>query len=265
MSTFADAAVPGAAGFRGAEPTLAGAGTLPPVIERLVLWDIDGTLVRAGELGATVFEDALQVVYGARPAGRVRMSGKTDPQIMAEYQEMMGWDPARTPEVLTELARGLAAAECRLAAEGEALAGGRELLERLGATPGVVSSILTGNIEPNARVKLRSFGLDGLVDFSLGAYGSDNPDRRALVPVALGRVAAQRGTALEASRVWVVGDTPRDLACARAGGARCLLVATGRFSLAELSALGADAVVPDLVDTEGVLALLGSEPVAVDG
>lgn len=230
-----------------------------------MLWDIDGTLVRAGELGAAVFEDALEVVYGTRPPDRVRMSGKTDPQIMGEYQEMMGWDPARTPEVLAELAQGLAAAEDRLVAEGEALAGGRELLEGLAATPGVVSSLLTGNIEANARVKLRAFGLDGLVDFSLGAFGSDNRDRRALVPIALRRVAARTGTVLDPSRVWVVGDTPRDLECARAGGARCLLVATGRFTFEELAGLGADAVVPDLVDTEAVLALLVGEPVAVGG
>ncbi len=235
------------------------------MIEHLVLWDIDGTLVRAGELGALVFEDALQAIYGERPSGRVRMSGKTDPQIVDEYLDMMGWDAARADEVLVELAARLAAAEPQLRREGTALPGAWELLSRLARTGGVVSSILTGNIAPNARVKLRAFGLDGLVDFEVGAYGSDNRDRTALVPVALGRLAAREGVVLDPAQVWVVGDTPRDLACAEAAGARCLLVATGRFAFRELEGLGADAVVSGLTDTETVFALLTGDRSAVPG
>jgi phosphoglycolate phosphatase-like HAD superfamily hydrolase len=235
------------------------------VIDLMVLWDIDGTLVRAGELGAVVFEDALEAVYGARPSGRVKMSGKTDPQIVDEYLAMMGWDEAGADAVLIELAARLSAAEDRLAREGMALPGARELLVRLGGTDGVVSSILTGNIAPNARVKLRAFGLDDLVDFEVGAYGSDNKDRTALVPVALARLAERHGVVLDPAQLWVVGDTPRDLACARAAGARCLLVATGRFGLAELEALGADAVVSGLADTDRVFALLAGDRRVVPG
>ena len=236
------------------------------MIEHLVLWDIDGTLVRAGELGAVVFEDALEAVYGERPSGRVRMSGKTDPQIVDEYLEMMGWDAAGADQVLVELAARLAASESQLRREGTALPGARELLARLARTAGVVSSILTGNIAPNARVKLRAFGLDGLVDFEVGAYGSDNRDRTALVPVALGRVAGRDGVVLHPAQVWVVGDTPRDLACAEAAGARCLLVATGRFGFEELEALQPDAVVRGLADTDAVFTILTADrPVAPGG
>jgi phosphoglycolate phosphatase len=226
------------------------------VIDQMVLWDIDGTLVRAGELGGSVFEDALEAVYGARPWGPVHMSGKTDPQIVHEYLEAMAWDPDRVDDVLGELARRLAAAEGRLAIEGVALPGARDLLVRLAGAEGVVSSILTGNIAPNALVKLRAFHLDGLVDFEVGAYGSDHRDRTALVPLALSRLAARDGVVLEPAQVWVVGDTPRDLACARAVGARCLLVATGRYDFEALVALGADAVLHDLVDTDAAFAIL---------
>jgi phosphoglycolate phosphatase len=229
------------------------------VIDQMVLWDIDGTLVRAGELGAAVFDDALEAVYGVRPAGRVHMSGKTDPQIIYEYLNMMQWDAAGVDGVLRELAARMLAAEDRLALEGMALPGAERLLARLASTDGVVSSILTGNIVPNARVKLRAFGLDGLVDFEVGAYGSDNRDRTALVPIALGRLAERDGVELDPSQVWVVGDTPRDLECARVAGARCLLVSTGRYSFADLAELGADAVVPGLDDTDEVMAVLAGE------
>lgn len=235
------------------------------MIELLVLWDIDGTLVQAGELGAVVFEDALEAIYGARPSGRVRMSGKTDPQIVDEYLEMMDWDLAGAGQVLVELAARLAASESQLRAEGAALPGARELLSRLARTDGVVSSILTGNIAPNARVKLGAFELDNLVDFAVGAYGSDNRDRTALVPVALARLAARDGVVLDPAQVWVVGDTPRDLACAQAAGARCLLVATGRFDFSELEGLGADAVVSGLTDTEMVFTLLTADRSPVPG
>ena len=236
------------------------------MIDQLLLWDIDGTLVQAGELGAVVFEDALEAVYRWRPTARVRMSGKTDPQIVDEYLEMMEWDPAHVDAVLVELAARLAAVEGRLAREGSALPGARELLTRLARTEGVKSSILTGNIAPNARVKLRAFGLDHLVDFEVGAYGGDNRDRTALVPVALGRLAAREGVVLDPEQVWVVGDTPRDLACARAVGAHCLLVATGRFGFEELEALQPDAVVRGLADTDAVFTILTADrPVAPGG
>ena len=92
----------------------------------------------------------------------------------------------------------------------------------------------------------------------VGAFGSDDHDREQLVPVAIERLRRLRHRSVEPHQVWVVGDTPRDLACARAGGARCLLVATGRFALEELEGLGADAVLPDLTDTEPVTRLLRS-------
>ena len=226
---------------------------------RLVLWDIDGTLLRAGDLGAAVFDRALAAVLGRRPSGRIRMSGKTDPQIVAEYlalMEVAGPGPAEA--VLERLETELADAKDELAAHGSVCPGVREALGGLDAVGAVSQSVLTGNIAPNALVKLAAFDLDGFLDLDAGAFGSDHANRRALVPIALRRQRELRGRSLDASQVWVVGDTPNDLACARAGGARCLLVATGRYGLDELSGLGADAVLEDLGDTDTVLGLLAA-------
>jgi phosphoglycolate phosphatase len=227
-------------------------------VRRLVLWDIDGTLIRAGRTGAEVFDRAIERVFGIPPAARVSMSGKTDPQIVREYLALMEIEEAdhHVPLVLQHLEAELAGAADFLAADGLVLPGVVGVLSRLDATPGVLQSVLTGNIAPNAVVKVSAFGLQRWLDLEVGAYGSDDADRRALVPIARDRAARLRGATFDTSEVWVIGDTANDLACARAGGASCLLVATGRASLSDLRQLGADVVVPDLADVEGIVALL---------
>jgi phosphoglycolate phosphatase len=225
---------------------------------RLVLWDVDGTLIRAGNIGAQVFDRALARTVGPVSGARVSMGGKTDPQIVREYLELMGLDDidGRLPVILGHLEQELAAAVAVLAADGCALPGVGELLPRLATTPGVHQSVLTGNIAPNAVVKLATFGLAQWLDLEVGAYGSDNADRTQLVPVALERLGRRRSVFLEPDQVWVVGDTANDLACARAGGARCLLVATGRVGLDDLVELSPDAVLADLSDVDAVVSLL---------
>ncbi len=98
--------------------------------------------------------------------------------------------------------------------------------------------MLTGNIAPNAVVKLAAFGLEKWLDLEAGAYGSDHEDRRDLVPIALERLASLRGVRLTPEETWVIGDTPRDFECAEAGGAHSLLVATGGYGLEELGPWG---------------------------
>jgi phosphoglycolate phosphatase len=229
---------------------------------RLVLWDVDGTLIRAGAVGAQVFDRALARSVGPVPSARVSMGGKTDPQIVREYLELMELDDidGRLPVILGHLEQELAGAVAALAADGFALPGVAELLARLARTPGLHQSVLTGNIAPNAIVKLSTFGLAQWLDLDVGAYGSDNADRTQLVPVALERLRRLRGVVVEPDEVWVVGDTANDLACARAGGARCLLVATGRVSLDDLVGCGPDGVMADLSDVDAVAALLCSDP-----
>lgn len=230
------------------------------MIRRLLLWDVDGTLVRAGDLGAAVFDLALEGVLGSRPATRVRMSGKTDPQIVREYLEQLEIEEhdELIRSILGEVEKHLADAALagELAAGGHACPGVATLLAELSADDRVVSTLVTGNIRPNAQLKVAAWGLDPWLDLDVGAYGSDHWDRNLLVPVALERVQAVYGAHLDPSDAWVIGDTPRDLECASAGGARCLLVGTGRYTALELASLGADAVLEDLSDTAAVVRLL---------
>jgi phosphoglycolate phosphatase-like HAD superfamily hydrolase len=229
-------------------------------IRRLLLWDIDGTLVRAGPLGGEVFDRALERALGELPAGRVRMSGKTDPQIVREYLALMGSeDPSHFSSVLEHLERELAEAAEELARVGEPCPGAPELLAAVAEDGRLHSSVLTGNIAPNAVVKLAAFGLDKWLDLECGAYGSDKEDRRELVPVALERLASLRGTHLLPEQTWVIGDTPRDYECAEAVGAHCILVGTGSYSTKELSDLGADRVLADLADTAVVIEMLSTD------
>jgi len=231
------------------------------MIRRLLLWDIDGTLVHAGGMGGQVFDDALIAAYGDLREIRIVMSGKTDPQIVREYLEALGVPAeAATVAALLEAAeRGLAAGVDRMKVRGHTYPGVPELLERLAGDERIINSVLTGNTVANAKLKLATFGLDRWLDLDVGAYGSDDADRTRLVEVALGRGRERYGSAgspLTPGDAWVIGDTPLDLACARAGGARCLLVGTGRYPASELGALGAEAVVENLADADAVAKLL---------
>ncbi|HXY72033.1 MAG TPA: haloacid dehalogenase-like hydrolase [Actinomycetota bacterium] len=228
---------------------------------RLILWDIDGTLVRWGPVGRSVFDRAVHDVTGIDPDGHgVSMGGKTDPQIALEIMRTMDVPDEEAervlPRVLVQLERETADAFEEFRATGSAHAGVADVLARLAETPGVVQTVLTGNIAPNMRVKLAVFGLDEWLDLDIAATGSDSADRRRLVPIAMERAANERGQQFEPNDVWVVGDTPRDLECARVAGARCALVATGRDDYAELAGLGADALFEDLSDVGSVVALL---------
>lgn len=226
---------------------------------RLVLWDLDGTLLRAGPVAAEIFDAAVAAVTGRDPGGHgVSMSGKTDPQIATEILATLGVGEqeahARVLAILDHLVTGLKAQRDRVRREGWVMPGVPDLLAELDARAGVCQSVLTGNVAANAHTKTAGLGLNTWFDWRLGAFGSDHPDRCELVPVARTRAAAALGAAPDP--VWVVGDTPNDLTCAHAGGARCVLVATGRFHRSQLEGLGADAVVDDLTDTEAMAELL---------
>ena len=243
-------------------------------MNRLVLWDVDGTLVRCGDVGRRAIERAARRALDHRvdwtddSVPQVRMGGGTDPGILLELLAHGGVEGAESEKLLDLALRHLedevAAAAHTIELEGTVLPGAAEVLTRLGAEPGVVQSVLTGNIRPGAAVKLGAFGLDRRLDLEIGAYGSDDADRNRLVPLALERASAKHGVRFDPDDVWVVGDTPKDLACARAGGVHCLLVATGGHRLDELEDLGADAVLPDLADVDRVVALLAPAPASAE-
>jgi len=230
-------------------------------IERVLLWDIDGTLGHTAGVGAAAFITAVEVLFGVAANNHgVTLAGKTDPQIAREILtvlELHDEGGANVSGLMAEAERLVAAGRDEIRAKGRVLPGVRETLEALDR-PGTVQTVLTGNTAANAAVKLDGLGLADRFDLEVGAYGSDDADRNALVPVALDRIERRYGGLPDRRRIWVVGDTPLDAACARAGGVRCLLVANGFAPREELEAAGADRVVDDLTDTEAVVALLGT-------
>ncbi len=232
---------------------------------RLILWDIDGTLVSCGPAGRLALETGAARAAGLASVPAVVMSGKTDPQIITEILTAAGVAEAERgqllPLALVEAERALAASRDRLANEGVVHPGVRELLAALEADAGVHQTLVTGNLSTNAALKVGLFGLDVFLDLPVGAYGSDHADRDCLVPIALGRVRRERGADFAPEQVWVVGDTGNDLRCARAAGVRCLLVGTGSGGGGDVASLGADAFLEHLGDTDQALdLLLGSPP-----
>jgi phosphoglycolate phosphatase len=222
----------------------------------LVLWDVDYTLVDSAGHGRVAFDDAFEEVFGRRPEREVPFPGRTDHQIALSILERNRVEDADThlPRVLEALAGTLAAKADRIRADGRAMPGAREALEALAAHDGVVQSLLTGNVEANAAVKLAAFGLERLVDLEVGGYGSDPHRARSdLVAVARTR-AAEKYHAPET--ITLVGDTPLDVQAAREAGVRAVGVASGPHGAADLAE--ADVVLDDLRDTAAVVAAVGA-------
>jgi phosphoglycolate phosphatase len=226
---------------------------------RVILWDIDGTLVRSRRQG--VFKDytapVLVRVFGT--AGRLDelgVSGMTDLQIVSEALREEGFTAEHVRERAGELVPLYLEELERLTGAEEvfyALPGAREALETLERSPRYLNSLLTGNVLPAARLKLR---LVGLADFfSLpGAFGEDSHDRRDLPALARERINGHLQTDLGPEQFVVIGDTPNDIACARHFGARSVGVGTGRVNSVEtLRPHNPDVLLPDLSDTEAVM------------
>jgi phosphoglycolate phosphatase-like HAD superfamily hydrolase len=184
----------------------------------------------------------------------VPFAGRTDLEIAHDMLEAAG--VAVDDELLDRfeeaLVESMAARHDEMRRRGSALPGAGAALERLQREPGVVQSLLTGNVERNALVKLSAFGLARYVDFGAGAYGSDHRVRGELVEIARRRAEERHALKLRPDDVVLVGDTPLDIAAAREGGARAVGVATGPYDVAALEDAGADAVLFDLGDTEAV-------------
>jgi phosphoglycolate phosphatase-like HAD superfamily hydrolase len=229
-------------------------------VTRLVLWDIDGTLVDSAGLGGEAFLEAFERVTGAPVTKLVPFAGRTDLEIALDLLETAGIE--HSERLLDEFEQKLAASMAERAElvreRGRPLPGVRNALERLGAEPHVTQSLLTGNIAPNAHVKLAAFNLHELIDMEIGAYGSDHQRRGQLVAVARRKALDLRGVAFDPHQIVLVGDTPLDVAAAIEGGARAVGVATGPYDTGQLKHSGADAVLEDLSDLDLVLeAVLG--------
>ena len=234
---------------------------------RLVLWDIDGTLVHTAGHGREAFSEAFERLLGSAPShDDVPMAGRTDYAIATDLLERNGVrDPAeRLPDMFDELHAALSRRFTQMSDEGYAQPGVREALLTVEASGRFLQSLMTGNIEPNAQLKLAAFGLDGLVELDIGGYGSERGSRSELVGVARRKAKARRGVDVPAADTVVVGDTPLDVEAGRAAGARVVAVATGPYGAAELAGARPDAVLEDLRDTGALLEALGG-PGSVGG
>ncbi len=225
----------------------------------LILWDIDGTLLRSGPASMHTFNRALREIYELQDEPRrIDYGGKTDNQIVYEVlalHDIMEHHIAERLDLFNQrYFEHFENAYDELCSSVQVLPGVREVIAAL-TERGTVQSLLTGNLHSTAELKLRAAGLDSHLDMSIGAYGSDNRHRNELVPIARTKMAQRFG---DADQVVVIGDTPRDIACGKAGHARTVAVATGHWTLDALIEHTPDAALPNLADIdEAIAAILG--------
>jgi phosphoglycolate phosphatase len=226
-------------------------------VNKLVLFDIDGTLLLTAGAGRRAIVAALgDEVDDPSAFEGIRFDGKTDPQIVAEILEAAGQADPRESERVRRLCRryvGLLALELERPTTRTTLMPGVEaLLDALEARSGVVLGLLTGNLAEGAALKLRSGGIDP-ARFRVGAYGSDAAHRPDLPEIAARRAEPLFGRVPRGAEVVIIGDTPADIHCGQGISARAVGVATGSYAVADLAACGPHAVFEDLSDTESVM------------
>jgi phosphoglycolate phosphatase len=216
--------------------------------KHLILWDIDGTILHSGGAGMKALHSALQSVFGVSGSfDGIDFAGRTDPWIVRQIFSRFGIEDTR--ENFANYIDGYIAALPGILASSAAhvLPGVLEILASAAANPDVAQGLLTGNLRRGAETKLGFHGLWGY--FPIGAFADDSETRNDLGPHALRRARGHWGVEFQAERVWIVGDTPHDIFCARAFGARVLAVATGGSKAGDLAAHGPDAVLEHLGDT----------------
>ncbi|WIY02348.1 haloacid dehalogenase-like hydrolase [Amycolatopsis mongoliensis] len=222
--------------------------------KRLVLWDIDHTLVDFAGLGASWYAAAFTAATGAPLRVHPVFGGRTELATTTELLVENGFEPVQ--DTIRALFKALVAeserAAHRFAAEARVLPGAAEALTAFAGRDDVVQSLVTGNLPEISRHKLAAFDLLEHLDLEIGGYGTLSVHRPDLVPHAVGLAAAKHGTPFDADAVVVIGDTPNDVKAALAHGALSIAVATGLYSADELRAAGAHVVLPDLADTDAV-------------
>ena len=226
---------------------------------KLVLFDIDGTILLTDGAGRRAIHRALIEVFGTTGPEDHRFDGKTDPQIVRELMRFAGHHDEHIDsrmDALLERYVDYLNDELRAAPEGvRVMPGVYDLLDALDAHTDVVLGLLTGNLVDGARAKLAAGGIDP-ERFQVGAYGSDHETRAELPAVAQRRARAQLGLDVRGGDIVVIGDTPSDMTCGRSVGARAIGVATGHYSVDDLRAHGAYAAFEDLSDTSHVVEVI---------
>lgn len=223
---------------------------------KLVLFDIDGTLLWTDGAGRRSMEGALAEVFGTAGDESYRYDGKTDRQIAREQMRFAGFDDAhidsRMDDVLHAYLSRLQGELDRDKNAARICTGVNELLDALEAHERATLGLLTGNVAEGARRKLRAVGID-FDRFHINAFGSDHEHRPELPGIAKGRAMEARGLDVTGDGIVVIGDTPADIHCGRSLGVRAIGVATGRYSVDELRAHSPAAVFQDFADTNAVV------------
>lgn len=227
----------------------------------LVLWDIDRTLVYTGDTDRLVYQELFEEIVG-RPVERLpeRGTGVTMPRAVRELLHANAVEPERIEELALRIARRmpeqLALHRSELVRTGKVMPGASAALAAVQQDPRFVPTVVTGNLRGSAEVKLKTLGLDGYLDLSIGGYASDDPHRPALVRVAQERAGAQYGQVFTHRKTVIIGDSLEDVRTGREGGAHVIGVASGTTSAEALSSAGASHVIADLTDAQGLLSLI---------
>jgi phosphoglycolate phosphatase len=220
--------------------------------------------VDVARVSREAYAEAFRRVTGRPLVALPLLAGASDSEIFFESLALneapAGKDRPEASDLLPRYANELAAAFASrshlLDKQGRMLPGAREALAAVSRLPGVIQTVLTGSIRPNAEEKLRAFGLDGYLDLDIGGYGSDVYPKGTKIVRSLGMAADKYGVRLSPATAVYVADSVRDVAAAEVGGVRCLGVASGRSTVSELREAGADPVLADLADTARLVAAI---------
>ncbi|MDX3224509.1 HAD family hydrolase [Streptomyces sp. ME19-01-6] len=224
----------------------------------LVLWDIDRTLLYVGDIDRQVYREAFAEIVG-RPAERLpaRGTGVTMPLAIRSLLLDNGVQetdvPHLVPRMVEVLPHHLAAHSKDLREQGILIPGALAALQAVHTRPNLVPTVVTGNLKPNALLKLEAFDLDGYLDTEIGGYSSDDEHRPALVAVAQKRAQAKYGAVFTRSNTVIIGDSLEDVRTGLEGGAPVIGVASGKTPAAELASAGADVVLDGLEDVSQLL------------
>jgi len=226
---------------------------------RLVLFDIDGTLLSSGGIGRASMQLALTETFGSPGDPAYRYDGKTDKQIVRDTMRLEGHSDehidSQMPLLIDRYLDGLKERIDSRKFDVRPLAGVLEILDALEARNDIVLGLLTGNVERGARAKLTAAGIDP-DRFRVNAFGSDHEHRPQLPAIAARRFGETLGLEVPGEKVIVIGDTPADIECGRELGARAIGVASGHYSVADLEKHSPYAVFQSLADTQKVLAVI---------
>ena len=223
---------------------------------RLVLFDIDGTLLNSGGMGRAAMQRALGLVFGSPGNPSYRYDGKTDKQIVRDVMRMEGHSDqhidSRMEKLIDLYLDGLREGVKSGKFNVRPLEGVVPLLDALDGRENIILGLLTGNVEPGARIKLTAAGIDP-DRFKVNAFGSDHEHRPELPAIAQRRAGETLGVDIAGDRVVVIGDTPADIECGRSLGAKAIGVASGHYTVEQLQSHKPYAVFPSLKNTEQVL------------